>query len=201
MADLLHLRHGKVCLDVVPVSTCVEKPSWAVFTGETCFQSESPTFMACLMALRERIDEEDVETMLMATIDWPTVHFAPGSQRTPGGRGIDRNVHGCAASDRFEIAGEIAPVSDEVGDGQRSESSQRLQLWTSRIAIQIPSCANAGQFVGIGKSMLMPKTVVVNIFTKAPNSSAWVRRNQHKNAIVTKRTISLPLKKFEVSTP
>ena len=69
MANLLHLRHGKVCLDVVPVSTCVEKPSWAVFTGETCFQSESPTFMACLMALRERIDEEDVETMLMATIE------------------------------------------------------------------------------------------------------------------------------------
>jgi hypothetical protein len=49
--------------------------------------------------------------------------------------------------------------------------------------------------------MLMPKTVVVNIFTKAPNSSAWDRHNQHKNAIVTKRTISLPLKKFEVSTP
>jgi hypothetical protein len=69
MADLLHLRHGKVCLDVVPVNNCVEKLSWAVSTGEACFQRESPTFMACLMALRERIDEEDVETMLMATIE------------------------------------------------------------------------------------------------------------------------------------
>jgi hypothetical protein len=69
MADLLHLRYGIDCLDVVPVNNCVEKPSWAVSTGESCFQSESPTFMACLMALRERIDEEDVETMLMATIE------------------------------------------------------------------------------------------------------------------------------------
>jgi len=69
MADLLHLRHGKVCLDVVPVNNCVEKLSWAVSTGETCFQSESPAFMASLMALRKRIAEEDVDTMLMATIE------------------------------------------------------------------------------------------------------------------------------------
>jgi hypothetical protein len=47
----------------------------------------------------------------------------------------------------------------------------------------------------------MPTTVIVNAVTKAPKSSACVRCNQHKNAIVTKRTISLPLKKFEVSFP
>lgn len=118
--------------------------------------------MASLMSWRKRIGEEDVETMLMATIETgqrSLSHPAASVHRAVA----ESTVMSMAAPHPIDssLPGN-APVSVEVGGGQRSESSQRLQPWTSRIVIQIPSCETAEQFVGIGKSMLMPKTVTVS---------------------------------------
>jgi len=44
---------------------------------------------------------------------------------TLGGRRVDSNVRGSAASDRFEISWEFVPEYSEVDQGQRSYRSQR----------------------------------------------------------------------------
>jgi IS5 family transposase len=68
VAGLLFLPHAYDCSDEIAVNTWVENPYWRFFAGETYLQIESPIDPSNLTRWRERIGEQGVETMLMATI-------------------------------------------------------------------------------------------------------------------------------------
>lgn len=69
VAGLLYLQHTFDTSDEAVVNTWVENPYGQYFCGEVYLQTEAPIDPSSLTRWRKRIDEEGVETLLMATIE------------------------------------------------------------------------------------------------------------------------------------
>lgn len=69
ITGLLYLQRTFDAFDEAVVNTWVENPYWQYFCGEVFLQTEAPIDPSSLTRWRKRIGEEDVETMLMATIE------------------------------------------------------------------------------------------------------------------------------------
>ncbi|MGE0315540.1 MAG: IS5 family transposase [Lautropia sp.] len=69
VAGLLYLQHAYDCSDEIVVNTWIENSYWQYYTGETYFPTEAPIGPSSLTRWRERVGEEGVETILMATIE------------------------------------------------------------------------------------------------------------------------------------
>lgn len=163
VAGLLYLQHAFDASDEAVVHTWVENPYWPYFCGEVYLQTEAPIDPSSLTRWRQRVGEEGVETLLMATIE------AARRGGVMKAASVDRVIvnttvmpKAIAHPHRQPPAGEKPPTPGEAGPGERHRAAPELQPHGSQAgrADRAGRYAHAKQFKRMKKALRTLRTRV-----------------------------------------